>query len=101
MKVVMMCMMKVLPGEMAEYMELEREMFALSERLGMPPWRRLMKLSGRGDIQHSIVYEMEFANFAALDDFYKMGENPEMAALMPRFDPVVESHEHDIYVTMS
>jgi len=48
-----------------------------------------------------IVYEMEFANFAALDDFYKMGENPEMAALMPRFDPVVESHEHDIYVTMS
>jgi len=101
MKIVMLCTTKLVTGKMAEYMELEKKMFAICDRIGgMPPWRRLNLVSGKGDMQHTIVYLFEFDNFAAMDNWVKMMEDPEMAALMPKFDPVIESHEHDVYMEM-
>jgi len=99
MKIIMLCNTKIMPGKMAEYMELEKKMFAICDRLGgMPSWRRLNLLSGKGDLQHTIIYLMEFDNFAAMDKFMKMGENPEFMALMPKWDSVIECHEHDVYM---
>jgi len=99
MKVIMLCTCKIMPGKMAEYMELEKKVFAISERVGgMPTFRRLNLMSGEGDLQHTIVYLMEFDNFAAMDDFGKSAGDPEMMALMPKFDSVIEYHQHDVYM---
>lgn len=64
----------------------------------MPSWRRLTLMSGKGDLQHTVVYLMEFDSFAAMDNFLKAGGDPEMQALMPKFDSVIESHEHEVYM---
>jgi hypothetical protein len=92
-------MVRVLPGKMAEYLEIEKQMFAIASKLkGMPTTRKLMRIGGKGDIQHTIFYEMEFDSPTAMEGFWKMHGNPEMVALMPRFDSVIESHEHEFYV---
>lgn len=99
MKVIMLCTTKVVTGKMAEYMELEKKMFAICDRIGgMPPWRRLNLMCGKGDLQHTVVYLMEFDNFTAMDNFTKMGAAPEFMALMPQFDSIIEYHQHDVYM---
>ena len=99
MKIIMQCTVKIIPGKMAEYMELEKKMFAISNRVGgMPPWRRLNLMSGKGDIQHTVTYLVEFDNFAAMDSFAAIGADEEMQALEPKFDPVIEYHQHDVYM---
>jgi len=99
MKVVMICTTKVLPGKMAEYMELEKKMFdATRSAEGMPSFRRLMLMSGAGDMQHIITYLIEFDSFAAIDKFAAMAEAPEFKALMPQWDSIIESHQHDVFM---
>jgi antibiotic biosynthesis monooxygenase (ABM) superfamily enzyme len=101
MKVIMLCKTRIMTGKMAEYVNLEKKMFAICDRIGgMPPWRRLNLVSGKGDLQHTIVYQFEFDNFAAMDSWTQMLGDAEMAALMPQFDSVIESHEHDVYMEM-
>lgn len=98
MKIIMICTCNIVAGKMAEYMDLEKKMFAISKRLGgMPSFRRLNLMSGKGDLQHTIVYLIEFDSFAAMDDFAKSAGDPEMMALMPKFDSVIENHEHEVY----
>ena len=99
MKVIMMCKTKILPGKMAEYMELEKKMFGTTEGAeAMPPYKRLMLMSGTGDMQHTITYLFEFDNFAAMDKWTALAGAPEFQALMPKFDSVMASHEHDVYM---
>ena len=99
MKVIMLCKTKVLPGKMTEYMELEKKMFAATEGAeAMPSLKRLMLMSGAGDMQHLITYLFEFDSFAAMDKWVALANTPEFMALMPQFDAVMESHEHDVFM---
>ena len=99
MKVIMLCKTKVLAGKMAGYMELEKKMFAITKDAGaMPAFKRLMLMSGTGDMQHVITYLFEFDNFAAMDKWVALANAPEFMTLMPQFDSVIESHEHDVYM---
>ncbi len=99
MKVIMLCKTKVLVGKMAEYMELEKKMFAITRDAGaMPTYKRLMLMSGNGDMQHVITYLFEFDNFAAMDKWVALANAPEFLALMPQFDSIIESHEHDVFM---
>ena len=99
MKIIMLCTTRILPGKMAEYIELEKKMFAIMDRLGgMPSFKRLNLMSGKGDMQHAVVYLMEFDSFAAMGDFAKAAGDAEFMALMPKWDSVIENHEHDIYM---
>ena len=99
MKVIMLCATKIMPGKMAEYMELEKKMFeATKSAEGMPSFRRLMLMSGKGDMQHTVTYLIEFDSFAAMDKFAAMAAIPEFQALMPQFDSVIETHEHDVFM---
>lgn len=99
MKVIMMCKTKILPGKMAEYMELEKRMFALTKgAAAMPPYKRLMLMSGAGDMQHTITYIFEFDNLAAMDKWAALAGAPEFRELMPKFDSVIASHEHDVFM---
>lgn len=99
MKVILLCTTRVVPGKMAEYMELEKKMFGVTEDAGaMPPFKRLMLMSGAGDMQHTITYLFEFDNFAAMDKWAALAGAPEFQALMPKFDYLIESHEHDVFM---
>ena len=99
MKVVMLCTTRVAPGKMAEYLELEKKMFgAIKDAEGVPSYKRLMLMSGAGDIQHTITYLFEFDSFAAMDRFAAMAEAPGFKELMPKWDSIIESHEHDVFM---
>ena len=99
MKVILLCKTKVMAGKMAEYMELEKKMFAITrDAAAMPHFKRLMLMSGTGDMQHLITYIFEFDNFAAMDKWVVLANAPEFLALMPQFDSIIESHEHDVFM---
>ena len=99
MKVILLCKTRVMAGKMAEYMKLEQKMFALTKGAGaMPSFKRLMLMSGTGDMQHVITYLFEFDNFAAMDKWVALANMPEFMALMPQFDSIIESHEHDVFM---
>jgi hypothetical protein len=99
MKVVFRSTIKVVPGKIAEYMEVEGKSKAISNRLGMPPWKRYGCLSG--DAIHTIVYDMEFDSLAALEaSFDKLFKDPERQALMAKSDACIVSHENEFLMPM-
>jgi antibiotic biosynthesis monooxygenase (ABM) superfamily enzyme len=99
MKVMMRTILKVVPGKMAEYMEVEKKSKAMASRYGMPTWRRYNCLSG--DSMHTLIYEMEWDSLAALEaSFEKMFTDPERQAFMAKSDAVVESHVNEFYTPM-
>ena len=101
MKVIMLCTTEVVPGKMAEYIELEKKMLGATESAeGMPSYRRLMLVSGKGDMQHIITYIFEFDNFAAMDKFAAMSFTPEFMELMPKWDSIIKTHQHDVFMEM-
>ena len=99
MKVIMLCTCKILPGKMVEYIKLEKKMFdAMKGVEGMPSFKRLMLMSGKDDMQHTVTYLMEFDSFAAMDKFAAAATIPEFQALMPQFDAAIEYHQHDVFM---
>ena len=64
----------------------------------MPAFRRLMLVSGKDEMQHTVTYLVEFDNFATMDKFAATQNIPEFQALMPQFDAVIESHQHDVFM---
>jgi hypothetical protein len=101
MKVVERGIMKVVPGKMAEAMELNEKHTAAARRLGCPPMRSYRCLSGGGEFFHTIVGETEWGSFAAMEAFFeKMMADPEMQALMAKWETVLESHEIELYMPM-
>jgi hypothetical protein len=99
MKVIMRTIIKVVPGKMAEYMQLEEERRAFASRLGLPPEKRYSCLSG--DSAHTIVYEYEYDSLAAMEALLeKMFASPERQTLMAKYDPCVVSHENEVYTPM-
>jgi len=99
MKIIMRTIIKVVPGKMAEYMEVEEKSKAIASRHGMPPWRCYRCLSG--DSMHTIVYEMEWDSLAALEtSFEKMFADSEHQELMAKSGAVIVSHENEFYLPM-
>mgnify|MGYP001070057673 CR=1 FL=1 len=93
--------MKVVPGKMAEDMELMEKHIAITSRLGMPPFRVYRLVSGEGDVMHTVIYETEWDSLAAMEAFFdKLMADPEMQALTLQWDPVIESHGFEVYTPM-
>ena len=102
MKVVQRGVMKVIPGKMAEAMELNGKHMAAAHRLGCPPMRSYRCLSGRGEFFHTIIGEAEWDSLAAMEAFFdKMMADAEMRELMAKWEGVLESHEIEFYLPMS
>lgn len=100
MKVIFRSTIKVVPGKMAEYMEVEGKSKAISSRAGMPPWKCYGCLTG--DSIHTIIYDTEFDSLAALEaSFEKMFADPERQQLMAKSDGVVVSHENELLMPMT
>ena len=93
--------MKVLPGKMAEAMELQKKHMAIASRVvGISP-RIYRPLSGGGDTVRTIIWEAEFDSLAAFEAHpKKMGADPEMQALIPKYEAVIDSMEVEFYMPM-
>ena len=101
MKVIMRAPVKVVPGKMAEYMELEEKRRPMVARLGYPPEKVYRLLSGEGDMFHTLVYEMEWDSLAAVEaHVLKMSTDPEMQAFQAQYDALIESHGLELYMLM-
>ena len=101
MKVIQRGIMKVVPGKMAEAIELMEKHMAVATRLGFPPMKSYRCLSGGGEFFHTIVSEAEWDSFAAMEAYFeKMFADPEMQALIPKWETILESHEMEFYTPM-
>lgn len=101
MRVVQRGIMKVVPGKMAEAMQLMEKHTAVASRLGSPPFRLYRCLSGGGEFFHTLIGEAEWDSFAAMEVFFdKMMTDPEMQALMAQWEAVLDSQEIQFYMPM-
>jgi hypothetical protein len=92
MKIIQKGTMKIVPGKMAEAMELMEKHTAASTRLGCPSMKSYRPLIG-SEFFHTIIGEAEWDSMAAMEAFYeRMMEDSEMQALMAKWEPVMESH---------
>jgi hypothetical protein len=101
MKVMVRTIMKAVPGKMAELVELEQKHTAIASRVLGVSGRFYRPLSGGGDTMNTIILEGEFDSLAAFEAHpQKMGADPEMQALMPKYEGIVESMEVEFYMPM-
>ena len=99
MKVIFRTTVKIVPGQLAEYMDVETKSNAMASRYGMPSWRCYSPITG--DSMHTIVYETEFDSLAALEaSFEKMFADPERQEVMAKSEKTVVSHENELYMPM-
>ena len=100
MKIIQRGTMKIVPGKMAEAMQLMEKHTAASFRLGCTNYRSYRPLIG-GEFFHTIIGEAEWDSMAAMEAFYeKMMADSEMQALMDKWEPVLESHVVEFYAPM-
>lgn len=60
-----------------------------------------IRISGGGDTMNTIIVEGEFDSLAAFEAHpQKMGADPEMRALLPKYEGVIESMEVEFYMPM-
>ena len=102
MKVVQREIMKILPGKMVEAMELLGKHMAISMRLGPPNTIvRSYRPFFTEEAVHTLAVEIEWESMAAMEDFFKKAmADPELQALMPKWDEIEESHKNELYMLM-
>jgi hypothetical protein len=101
MRVMARTIMKAVPGKMAVAMELERKHMAIANRVLGISGRCYRRISGGGDTMNTIIIEGEFDSLAAFEAHpQKMGADPEMQALLPKYEGVIESMEVEFYMPM-
>lgn len=87
MKVLQRGIMRILPGMMAEAMELNKKWMAMVSRLiGAPFSFRMYRPLFGGEYMHTIVFEAEWDSLATMAAFFKKAmADPEMMAEMPKW----------------
>jgi len=99
MKVIMRTTVKVAPGKMAEYMDIDKKGEAIAIRAGGSPWKRYGCISG--DSAHTLVYDTEFDSLATMEAFMeKLFADPERQQLMAKSDACILSHENEFFMPM-
>ena len=73
MKVMQRGIMKILPGKMAEAMELNKQYMAIVSRLGMPAtaMRMYRPFTGGGDAMHIVIFGIEWDSLTELAAFFE------------------------------
>lgn len=103
MKVIQRGSMRVVPGKMAETMELMKEWTAMVTSMGMDPtkMRSYRRITGTGDVMNTLVSEYEWDSLAEMASFFdKAYEAPEFQKNMAKWSAVIESHEVEFYAVM-
>ena len=99
MKVMVRTIEKIVPGKMAEGMELLQKMLAVGSRSGAGPFKCYGPSIGGGDVGHTIICETEWDSLSAIEAAWAKPD-PEMQALMQKYDAIVESHTVEWYTPM-
>jgi len=98
--------MKILPGKLAEAMELQEKYMVivtkLYEGVGTAPTMRYYRpFLGGGDTMHTIVFEVEWDSFTTMATFFeKAMADPEVQNMMLKWEVIEESHEVELYTVM-
>jgi len=103
MKVMQRGIMKILPGKMAEAMELNEKYMAIISRMGMPTtaMRMYRPFTGGGDYMHTVIFEIEWDSLTEMAAFFeKAMADPEVGAQMPKWEAITESHQVELYIPM-
>jgi hypothetical protein len=99
MNVMVRTIMRAVPDKTAELVELEKKHMAIANRVLGISGKLYRPLSGGGDTMNTVVVEGEFDSLAAFEAHpQKMGADPEMQALMPKYEGVIESMEVEFYM---
>jgi hypothetical protein len=102
MKVMVRSIFRFLPGKMAEGMKLEEQHMAIAKRVLGISAKCYRPISVRGDTMRTIICEAEFESFAAFEAHpMKMGADPEMQKLMPKFESVIDRLDVEFYTPIS
>ena len=90
--------MRFLPGKMAEGMKLEEKHMAIASRVLGISSRCYRPLSGGGDSTRTIIWEMDLDSLAAFETHpEKISADPEMQALFPKLNVVIDSIDVEFY----
>ena len=102
MKVVQRGTMRARPGKMAEVMALNRQYMAAAHRHGTPTGERgYQPLFGGQDYMHTVIFEVEWDSVATMEQcFEKMMADPEIQAMMPKYEELTDSHTIELYVPL-
>ena len=101
MKVMQRGIMRVLPGKMAETMELNEKYMAIVSRYGVAPMRMYRPFTGGGDYMHTVIFEIEWDSLSALaETMEKIMGDPEVQALTPKWDALLDSHQVELYIPL-
>jgi hypothetical protein len=101
MKVMARTIMKAVPNKMAELTELEKKHMAIANRVLGISGRCHRRVRGAGDTANTIIVEGEFDSFVAFEAHpQKTGPDPEMQALLPKYEGIIDSMEVEFYMPM-
>ena len=91
---------KILPGKMAEALELEKKELAVLNRLGVDiPVKHYRPFTGTMDCMHTIVAESDLGSFASVVALMgKLGADPEMQAVQAKWEEISESQVLELYM---
>jgi len=98
MKTIVRNVIKFLPGKMAEGMELVKKWISIANRVLGIPSKCYQPISGGGDTTRTIIWEIELDSLTAFETHpEKIGADPEMQALFPKLNTVLDSIDVEFY----
>jgi len=101
MKVIHRATMKVVPGKMTEAMETLQKHMTITSRYGAPSYRCYRPMIAGDDNVHTVIVDGEWDSLDAVAAFFdKLIADPEMQALTPKWDAVLESNVGELFALM-
>jgi len=100
MKLIERDVMRVLPGKMAEAMELSRKETTVYGSLGInSPLKRYIPFTGSVDRLHTIITDTDLGSFASIEaTMKKVQASPEMKEILAKWEAICVSHIHELYM---
>ena len=92
---------RFLPGKMLEGMKLQQQWMTITNRVLGIPSRCYRPISGGGDATRTIIWEIDIESLADFETHpEKIGADPEMQALFPKLNAVIDSIDVKLYTSI-
>lgn len=100
MKIIERDVMRVLPGKMAEAMELSREEMTVYNSLGInPSVKRYVPFTGSVDRLHTIITDTDLGSFTSIEAAMKKAQaSPEMQEIFAKWQAIIVDHILELYM---
>jgi len=100
MKLIERDVMTVLPGKMAEALELSRKEMEVYNSLGInPPVKRYVPFAGSVDRLHTVITDTDLGSFASIEESMKKAQaSPEMQEIFAKWQAICVNHVLELYM---